>query len=740
MRSITVAAALLLLVTNAFAHRERREDSPVRPGPVPSLSRVNPKFLVVCKASSKPTRAEHKDIHYRLKTTSGQALAQAQAEETAWHRNSKLFKKCRFEHIQEAVNAAGDDTDIFILPGVYREEPSRAAPTSTSGDLEDGAYSYAYHVANPNDANLIAILGKKNITLEGTGLAPEDVLIDNGFVKDIGIRCDQCTGFIVRNLWQRDANEHGVYVLYSDGYIFDRVRGSYNKEYSLFSYASDNGLYTDCIAEGGGDSGLYIGANPDTSPRFAAEVRNTIMRHSALGFSGTQGTSIWMHDNDVYDNAIGLSFDTENDHQNFPQRKSLIENNLLHDNNFDIYAADSDVPARGPAYDFFRYPVGTGMWLIGGEDNIIRNNIVWNNIRFGFIIAGNALEQPMPAQIFRNAVTGNKMGVDPLGNLAPNHTAFPPGGDYAPGGSDFFWDETGNDNCWGPQDPGSGPITTDPPNTGHPTGLPGPCPSINVGAVVIPPALKASLLLSCSMDSSDPPHTLDAVYPCPWGQTNDSGYLNGGELECGNGVIDLGEDCDKSAYSAWGAFIPSETCDTLGHGPGTLDCTTTPRACTWDTSGCAANTCAEYGASRTRLKNVLGASGDDELVFTAKNFPGATFDPTTEDLSFVFRDDDGLVVSATIPGGSPGYTAGPTAITFSDPSGTHGGITSVSLRATTTFPTSFRAQVRIRAGVGAAAGARTGTAVLRIGNDCWSDTTPCSGSGSNVTCRGKSAP
>src|SRR6185503_2250762 len=117
--------------------------------------------------------------------------------------------------------------------------PSRAAPTTSCGDLSDPpcAYSYEYHVAHPHDANLIAVLGKTNLTIEGTGIRPEDVLIDVGFVKDVGIRCDKCTGFIIRNLWERDANEHGIYVLYSDGYIFDRTRGSYNKEYSLFSYA-----------------------------------------------------------------------------------------------------------------------------------------------------------------------------------------------------------------------------------------------------------------------------------------------------------------------------------------------------------------------------------------------------------------------------------------------------------------------------------------------------------------------
>jgi parallel beta-helix repeat protein len=738
-----VAVALLasvVLAAPALAHKERFDPSPIGTGPEPSafIGRRNARVLVVCKASSKPTKAELQEIRGRIATSTGDELAQALAEEANWKLNTKLFKRCRYEHIQEAVNAAPDFTDIFVMPGVYREEPSRLAPTSDGGDLPDGAYSYEYHVAHPNDANLIAILGKKGITLEGTGLAPEDVLVDVGFAKDIGIRCDKCEQFIVRNLWERDANEHGIYVLYSDGYIFDRTRGTFNKDYSLFGYASDHGLFTDCDAEGGGDSGLYIGAAPVPMGRFAAEVRNTKMHHSALGFSGTQGSAIWMHDNDVYDNAIGLSFDSENDHQNFPQRESLIENNLLHDNNFDIYAATADVPAGGPGYDFFRYPVGTGMWLIGGEDNIIRNNRVWNNSRFGILLAGNALESPLPATINRNQVYGNIVGIDPDGNPAPNAYAFPPGGDYAPGGSDFFWDETGNDNCWNPQDPASGPIVYDPP------AIPGPCPAPNMGVPIVPPLPKLELLLSCTMDTSaDPPHTSDTFYPCPFGQVNEAPYLNGDEQECGNGLVDLGEDCDPGSIyggSGGGAFVPAETCGSLGHGPGALAC---GPYCTWDTSGCTADRCEEYGASRSKLRNLAPPAGDDQLDFRAKNLPGgvSVVDPLTEEVSVVFRDDQGLVHAATIPAGNGNWSANGATFTYADLGGTQGGITAMSLAASSGLAAGYRAVVRVRGvDLSGAADARTGTLVVRVGDDCWSDTTPCTPKGSNLTCRGRNAP
>jgi hypothetical protein len=145
--------ALLLVAGVASAHRERQIPSPIRPGPVPPLDCKNGTSVVVCKASSKPTRAAHRAIIQRIKhPSSPEDLAQAKLDEAAWHRNAKLFNRCAYRHIQEAVNAVGDGTDVFVMSGLYREEPSRAQPTSTHGDNVDGTYSYAWHVANPNDA------------------------------------------------------------------------------------------------------------------------------------------------------------------------------------------------------------------------------------------------------------------------------------------------------------------------------------------------------------------------------------------------------------------------------------------------------------------------------------------------------------------------------------------------------------------------------------------------------------
>jgi len=40
----------------------------------------------------------------------------------------RLLKRCRFRDIQRAVNLARNGTRILILPGVYKELPSRRKP------------------------------------------------------------------------------------------------------------------------------------------------------------------------------------------------------------------------------------------------------------------------------------------------------------------------------------------------------------------------------------------------------------------------------------------------------------------------------------------------------------------------------------------------------------------------------------------------------------------------------------
>ena len=43
--------------------------------------------------------------------------------------NKRLFKRCAYRYIQEAVTASGNNDRVVVMPGLYRERKSRRQPT-----------------------------------------------------------------------------------------------------------------------------------------------------------------------------------------------------------------------------------------------------------------------------------------------------------------------------------------------------------------------------------------------------------------------------------------------------------------------------------------------------------------------------------------------------------------------------------------------------------------------------------
>jgi parallel beta helix pectate lyase-like protein len=438
--------------------------------------------------------------------------------------NFKLLRQCRYSSIQDAVTASHNNDRIEILPGLYTEPKSRAKPTNdpacdqykiTNDKNQAGAVSYAYQWHCPNDQNLIAVLGRQltdtpvpqpplldrhgipdagpcircNVEIQGTGASPDAVTIDAGdtqsgdgtpigSAKDVGIRADRADGIVIDNLKVRHAQEHDIYIPETDGSHLDRFKVPYAGEYGLLTFVADHSLIENCDAWGSGDSGLYPGSSadlgeavPPSQRRYGTELRNCDMHHNTIGFSGTDGNAVWLHDNAIYDNGLGFSTDvfTAAGHPGFPQDSDLLEHNDIYSNNFNPFLPPcsgsqrpgpngpnqgcSDVTPTEPI------PVGTGVWFAGGNANTVRNNRFWDNWRRGLMlfqvpdvfvcndpnnqVAGCDPNATVPATSYRNRFYNNKMGQAPNGSSKPN-------------GLDFWWDQGGisvdptlnTANCW----------------------------------------------------------------------------------------------------------------------------------------------------------------------------------------------------------------------------------------------------------------------------------------------------
>jgi hypothetical protein len=524
LRRLLTLPAIVLAVTvglpgTAMAHEERASQFPPGTGTTPTYRTYDQAAarLVVCKPSSKAAIAKIKDPKLRAF-------------------NTKLLKQCRFQHIQAAVDAVKKQrTNIYVLPGLYREEPSWDHPCTKGYD--GGVVEYDHIVSCGEVLNLVTIAGDNpadpdracdnqlcRLQIEGTGSRKEDVVLRGGFrpngewIKHNGIKADRADGFYLRNLTAELFKENALYVHETDGYVLDRVNARDNDLYGILTFTSDHGLIQDCDASYNGDSGVYPGSAADVNQtntttgrlkRFAVEIRRCNTHHNALGFSGTAGNSVWFHDNLVHDNGAGYVTDSfVGGHPGMPQDHAWLANNRIYRNNNNYYErfVHTDICAKLPAQrgygkgtvcPAFPVPVGTGVMIAGGNRNLLENNRIYDNWRNGVMlywipgaVRGDTTPQAQIDTSNGNHMVKNQMGKHPAGLRQPN-------------GTDFWWDDQGVGNCWEGNTSVRGTVST---NYLLPTGLPT-CTSGGSLSPIGNPT-KSGELLPCSQynreDNNDP--------------------------------------------------------------------------------------------------------------------------------------------------------------------------------------------------------------------------------------------
>ncbi|MEO7197924.1 MAG: hypothetical protein ABIZ50_05575, partial [Solirubrobacterales bacterium] len=262
----------------------------------------------------------------------------------------------------------------------------------------------------------------------------------------------------------------------------------YNQDYGVLSFTAVHGLYNRVTAYGNGDSGVYPGSNqkgcdavgdyalPDdgtcgTDPGSRAacgepttEIKNSDSYGNVLGYSGTAGNSTYLHDNRFHDNSTGLSTDSfAAGHPGMPQECVVWENNQIYSNNNNNFTTErqqycSETPfvdrSRKIVCPQFQVPVGTGIIMAGANRNLVRNNQIYDNWRYGLmlinveaVIRGDTDPAHQLDTSNGNQILDNVMGVGADGNPAPN-------------GDDLLWDVGGQGNCFeGNHGPGGAAAT-----------------------------------------------------------------------------------------------------------------------------------------------------------------------------------------------------------------------------------------------------------------------------------------
>src|SRR5688572_17524791 len=251
MRSTLAFVALLigvaLVPALASGHAERATYFPdPAAGARPELRTSGPSIVVCKRDSAKRIRRSWRGNRPRLARKRRQTL--------------RLLKRCRHRHIQAAVNKAKSGHRILVMPGVYREGPSRKVPFKDpkcadnwepSGDQhqEDGRVPTYEHQHNcPNSLSLIAIIGdtlededrvcdqRCNLQIRGMGRGRRAVKIVGDRIKTDVIRADRADGFVLHNVSVEQAAYNDVDVVETNGFRVSKLLVRWAKNYGVLSF------------------------------------------------------------------------------------------------------------------------------------------------------------------------------------------------------------------------------------------------------------------------------------------------------------------------------------------------------------------------------------------------------------------------------------------------------------------------------------------------------------------------
>ncbi|MGH8432032.1 MAG: hypothetical protein ACREUF_16675, partial [Solimonas sp.] len=575
----TLAIGLTLPAATALAHAERQSFFPgnrvsAQPQYRPLLPTPQPQRLVVCKKPGNEGVAAGDDSASRIRRIGDAALKRV---------NEQLYQECRFEHLQAAVDAvAARGTTVYVLPGLYKEQPSIRAFENDFGAArpEDKPYCQAVVQAGRGKLdyeeqmrcrhlqNTVAIFGDNNfiddscgsdtqgqcsnpethkclsgpcqyldLQIEGTGEHNYDVIFEGEFIDKPGdardgqfkylngIRGDRADGLYLRNFTVQIYEFNAVYVLETDGYVFDRLLGRWVDEYAFLSFAADHGLYDYVEGYAAADSTHYPGSGADVAlnqthakdyrARHATEIRNSKGHHAALAYSGTAGNAPYVHHNEFYKNQMGMATESiYGGHPGMPQDHGLWEFNKIYNNNKDFYRfVEADGPCiakpprdRGLVPKEFReidqlppdaqeaildrtivcppipFPTGQAMIIGGGNYNELRYNEVFDHWRRGFqllsvpgvVRGGGEGGSPLDGVHIPGAPLqpSDLAALDPVNPWDTSHRNWYINNHFGenklgaqpriqPNGADFWWDNAGTGNCWDGNTSVTGTVTTD---------------------------------------------------------------------------------------------------------------------------------------------------------------------------------------------------------------------------------------------------------------------------------------